>query len=188
MAYDPTAGLEEFFTEEGVTTPPPPRPVLTVTPPAPAPVPAPVPAAAEPTYPALTVVPPAPASTRPRPGVLTRGRYQLACFLSPRTAAALAKARTEYGTNGNVLVHALAATGEECVEYFTRERTPTPVPGTGFVLTGGRTRKVAPTRVTFKLEPRNADALGELMGRCGVGDAYSELCEQALVRFLNITS
>lgn len=133
--------------------------------------------------------PPVPQPTMP--GTRVGGARQIACYLSPKVAAATRRAEREYGSLGAVLIHALHDTHANLIEHFTRSDGDAEPPGdsNGFVLPAParkRRKKPASERVVFRIDAINAERLGELLKQCGEGRQYSRLCNEALRRFLNV--
>ena len=125
-------------------------------------------------------------------GTSTATRQQITAHLSPRVAAATRRAERDYGSLGAVLVYALHETKDELIEHFSRpEAGEVNEQGTsGFVLPPKKKkkrRKLTKERVAFRLEPENAQQLEELLKQCGLNGHYSQVCNEALRRFLNVS-
>lgn len=140
----------------------------------------------------LSTVAPAPEPVQANlPGTPQGSMRQLSCLLSPKVAAAVRRAKSRYDTYGHVLIHALHGQEEALVEHFAREASTPSAPEEGFVIPATRssrrrTSTGRPVRVAINIDPTNARQLADLMLRCHVGEEYSELCDEALRRFLKV--
>lgn len=120
-------------------------------------------------------------SARSLPGSLNaQGTHTLVLDLASADAK-LVKANLQVGERyGQLLVRALAATADELEAEFTG-RGPKPV-AAGFVMdapSGRRSNLPERRRLTFRISVANAEALADLMDRCGLNN-YAPLLERAL--------
>ena len=117
-------------------------------------------------------------SERRVPGYAQGNRRKIAICLTPQTAEALAAARGEGRSNGDVVIDALAATHEQITNERTREHAPT-----GLFPPSPRRRQRLDVngvvRADFLCSTDQAQVIGQLADLCEM--SVSALVERALV-------